>query len=268
MSLRTTIELLDDKLRIVTPLLTPWLESHGDDPYPPWVGNTIRKLLVTPPRIRSGFFSASSAGTCLRAQEFGFLGMAPTPGTREHIPPELMAVFDNGKWGHLRWQARLLSAGILQQIEVSMTWPNMYSVNTLDGMGIVDAEHPNRKWRNEEFGFELKTVSPFLYPRWVSGPPQAKHLAQIHRYFLVSGYRLFVIIYENKGTNAWYEWVIRPDPVLMRQSELELQHLNTAVDRQLFHEPLSSCKIRTGPNWRECPYAGKGGVCETTKRWP
>lgn len=266
MSLTKTLQLLDDKTRIITPRFVPWLERYADDPYPDWVGQRMAEVMTTPPRDRRGSFSASSSGECLRQQEFAFLGARITNAGRTDA--HMASIYDDGDWRHMRWQARLLTAGILDDIEVPMAWPRMNSRGSLDGEGVVISDHPNRKWRDQDFGFELKGVNPFWYPRWVSATSaQEKHLRQVHRYFLVTGKELFVIIYENKGTNEWHEWVIRPNAQMMRESEAELRELNKAVERKKLHRPLASCATRIGAHWKDCPFAGAKGTCETTFGW-
>ncbi len=265
-SLSKTLELLDDRTRIVTPQLIPWLESHADDPLPDWVAARVAEILTTPPRDRRGSFSGSSSGQCLRQQEFEFIGAPASQTTRTDA--SLAAIYNDGDWRHLRWQSWGLTSGILTDIEVPLAWPKMNSRGSLDGEGYVPDDHPNRKWRGEEFGFELKGVNPFRYPKWIAAATaQEYHLRQVHRYFLVSGKKLFVIIYENKGTNQWHEWVIRPNAQMMRESEAELKRLNEAVEMQKLHTQLPSCKIRLGPDWSDCPYAGVQGTCETVHGW-
>lgn len=234
---------------------------------PEWVAARVAEVISTPPRDRRRSFSASSSGDCLRAQEFAFLGTPPSQEQRTEA--QMAAIFDDGKWRHIRWQARLLASGILDGIEVPMAWPKMNARGSLDGEGLVPDDHPNRLWRGKDFGFELKGVNPFQYPRWVkAAQPQEGHLWQVHRYFVVTGKELFVIIYENKGTNQWHEWVIRPIAKMMRASERELRALNQSLQMQRLHAPLSTCRIGVGPHWKECAYGGKGGTCMTTRGWP
>lgn len=251
---------------IITPTYKAWISAHGDDPYPDWVVARIAELMAITPRERRGTFSASSAGSCLRAQEFAFSGVRPdvlaTPST------ELKQIFHDGKWRHLKWQADLLTCGLLKHVEFGLDWPNMRSKGSMDGMGIVPDDHPNPAWRGLTFGFELKGVNPFQYPRYVKQKwPTETHREQIARYFLVSGVDLFVVIYENKGTQDFHEWVIAPNKAWIADSEWELRELNNAVDSQTYHPQQRLCAQRTGPFWEKCIWGGKGGVCETTNDW-
>lgn len=262
MTLRSTVRRLNDATKIVTPDYLSWLKLHSDDPYPDWVVDLMRQELSKQQRDRTGSFSGSGAGSCIRQQLFGYLGVLPPIET---LPTaDLLAIFDDGRWRHLRWQANLLSAGILTAIEVSLDWPAKRSKGSMDGMGVVRDDHPNLSWRGKDFGFELKGMNGFQYPKAVKKPfPDDKHMAQVDRYFLSSGVDLFVVLYECKLTQRFHEWVITPDMTRIQDQADELDDLNKAVDNQLIPDQLRSCAARMGPYWQACAYAGRGGVCES-----
>jgi hypothetical protein len=261
-ALRSTVRSLTDSRKIVTPAYRKWLRKHSDDPYPDWVVELMAKELRKQQRDRRWSFSGSSAGACLRAQEFGYLGIATAVEAQPSV--DLLSIFDDGRWRHLRWQANLLSAGILRHIEVSLNWPAKRSKGSMDGLGVVPDDHPNLSWRGLEFGFELKGVNGFQFSKLIQQPlPKEEHLDQVDRYFLSSGVDLFVVLYECKLTQRTHEWVITRDEQRIQESAYELDELNAAVDQEELHPQLRSCSARMGPYWQSCPYAGKGGVCET-----
>jgi hypothetical protein len=263
MGLRRAMRLAGDPTKIVTPRYREWLRNHSDDPYPDWVVELMRKELQKVQRDRRGSFSGSSAGSCLRAQELGYLGVIPP--LEAQPTTDLLSIFDDGRWRHLRWQANLLSAAILGRIEVSLSWPAKRSAGSMDGAGIVPDDHPNPRWRGLEFGFELKGMNGFQFSRLIRSrnpQPTDKHLHQVDRYLLASGFDLFVVLYECKATQATYEWVIERDEERIAESLEELEALNEAVDMKMMHPQLMSCSKRMGPYWDGCPYAGRGGICE------
>jgi len=252
---------------IVSMRYRQWLVQHGDDPLPDWVIGRIFKQMLATPRVRNGTFSASSSSQCLRRQELAFLGVQPEFGMAPDA--RLMNVFNDGKWRHLRWQANLLAAGILDRIEVGLPWPRMRAMGTIDGAGFVPADHPRVSWRNKEFGWELKGVNPFDFKKTADKDKQKdEHLAQVHRYFVQGGFDLYCILYEDKATNTWKEWVIEPDPVLIAEAELEIQELNNAINNNQLHPMLPSCRARMGKVWEQCPYTRSNGVCENAGDWP
>lgn len=262
MTLRSTVRRLSDPTKIITPDYLSWLKTHNDDAYPDWVVDLMREELSKKQRDRTRSFSGSSAGSCARQQLFQYLGVLPPIETMPSV--DLISIFDDGRWRHLRWQANLLSAGLLTAIEVPLDWPAKRSKGSMDGMGVVRANHPNRAWRGLDYGFELKGMNGFQYPKAIAKPtPVDKHMAQIDRYFLSSGVDLFVVIYECKLTQRFHEWVITPDKVRIRDQAEELDELNEAVDNQTIPNQLRSCHARMGPHWNGCAYAGRGGICES-----
>lgn len=248
---------------IITPDLTRFLLKTPNLTLDDDIADMIWHLLVAQQRDRSGSFSSSSAGRCGRMQLFKYLGVDPGGFT----DPQLQMIFYDGTWRHLRWQALLMQAGILTRVETMLEWRNARSMGSMDGEGVVKDTHPREKWRGKSFGFELKGMNSWQY-KGLEGMKE-QHLDQVHRYFLSGGHDLFVIIYENKDTQAWTEWVIEPDPARMKKQREELKRLNDAVDRKTLLPMLDECLHRKGEAWRNCDYAGRDGICERAgKTWP
>ena len=249
---------------IVSARYRSWMMKHSDDALPDDVADIIRNLLTTQPRRRVGTFSGSSANACLRMQELGFLGATgPVAGS------QLQEIFNDGKWRHLRWQAILLAAGILDVVEMSLPWQRMRSAGSVDGVGVVPDDHPNQSWRGKEFGFELKGTHPIVFQKLKDTKPKPEHIRQVHRYFLSGGFDLFVVLYENKGTQEISEWVFEPDAAVLAESEREIIDLNDAIDREELHDMLPDCARKTkDAAWQDCPFGKETGICERSGRWP
>lgn len=248
---------------IITPALTRFLLKTPNFDLDEDIADLIRDLLVKKQRDRSGSFSSSAAGKCGRMQLFQYVGVDPGG----MIDPQLQNIFYDGTWRHLRWQAMLLQAGILTKVETMLDWPAMRSMGSMDGEGVVPDDHPRERWRGLEYGFELKGLNSWGF-KALNGMKEA-HLDQVHRYFLSGGHPLFVIIYENKDNQQWHEWVIEPDPDRLRKQQDELNTLNDAVDHKRLLPMLPECRERKGEDWRNCAYAGRGGICERQgSTWP
>jgi hypothetical protein len=250
---------------IITPRLNMWLMQNPNFDVDEAVADIIRDLLVKKQRNRSGSFSSSAAGSCLRRQIYAYLGIA----TGEVNGPQLQQIFNDGTWRHLRWQATLLQAGIIDSVEDMLDWPAMRSMGSMDGRGVVPDDHPHAPWRGLEFGFELKGMNSFAFQPASRKPwPKDNHHQQIDRYFLSGGFDLFVVIYEDKNTQEWKEWVIEPDPDRMAAQRAELVVLNSHVDQQTIPPQLVECakQLKTG-EFSKCPYGGKGGVCVSRDSW-
>lgn len=268
MSIGKAIKIADSRSQqIVTPRYRQWLRDHGDEAYPVWVMDRLYQLMTTTPRIRTDIFSASSAGQCLKRQEMSFLGI-PT-STNKKFTPEQINLFNDGKFRHLRWQAALLACGVLDDIEYQAPWLDMLQTGHLDGVGTVPRNHPNQKWAGQSFIFELKGVSTYQYPKYITNNEvKQEHLMQGNRYSLLTGINLIVFLYEDKGADKWHEFIVEADPKIQEEQMKEIEELKKAVNTKTFHPMLGSCKMHMGKPWRECPYAGVGKVCETTKVWP
>ncbi len=248
---------------IITHRLNMFLMNNPNLVLDDSVADIIREEITKQPRVRSSSFSSSSAGTCQRRQVFQFLGI-DSGGVNG---PQLQNVFYDGTWRHLRWQAVLLQAGILHTIEYPLKWDAMRSRGTMDGLGLVPDDHPREEWRGLEFGFELKGINSFGYKSAQTNGVKEEHLDQVHRYFLSGGFPLFVIIYENKDTQEWTEWVVTPDPVRLEAQRQELAALNEYVEKEQLPAMIPGCVSREGKEWKWCPYAGETGVCVRRNHW-
>lgn len=251
------------KDQLVTHRLNMFLMNTPNLIVDEWIADLIKREITKQPRIRSGSFSSSAAGTCQRKQIFQYQGIDPG-GV---VSPQLQNIFHDGTWRHLRWQAMLLQAGILSEIEFPLVWDAMRSRGTMDGVGIVPDDHPKEEWRGLEFGFELKGVNSYGYKYAVENGVKEDHLNQVHRYFLSGGFDLFTIIYEDKNTQEWTEWVVTPDQERLEAQRQELVALNGYVDQQVLPPMLESCAKQKGNDWKWCPFAGETGVCVRRVQW-
>lgn len=244
---------------IVTPQYEAFLMKNPNLTVPPRIAKQLAKLMSTPQRDRRYSWSASSAGYCKRRQELAFLG-AEAPRT---ITPQLQAIFYNGTWTHLRWQAVLLTAGILDAIEVTVKKPSLAARATLDGMGIAK----QGRYKGETFGWELKGRNEFDYNKQLVQGVDDKTRRQVNFQLLMSGLDVWSIINENKNNQDFNEWVIYRDEALVADCEQEVRSLNSAIERKRLHPMLPECKRREA-EFHRCPFGGLGGACVMSGTWP
>lgn len=257
MSLRQTLKKLAATELLVTPYLEAWLVQNPDHWYSPETAQQIADVMVTQPRDRSASFSASAAGTCPRRQEFQYLGVKQGGS----LDTRLSMIFVDGKWRHMRWQAVLLDAGILDSIEVPLRDKRLRVKGSMDGMGETNG-HPYYG-DGVDFGFELKGTNDFAYRGSKYTGPKPAHLAQVDRYFLVSGLEMFSLLYEDKNSQQWQEWVIQRDETRVKQARKDLVELNTAIDTKTLHPIQTECLKGEG-DARYCPYVE---TCLKTGSW-
>lgn len=224
----------------VTPTISPWLIANTDLVLTPEMAQWVADQLKTPPRDRSGSLSASAAGSCHRAQALTYLGYEALPTAEIG----LSTIFIDGRWRHLRWQAMLMQLGVLTKVEHYAIVPRLRIVGHLDGL----------HWE-ERIGFELKGMNTHIYRRQVdSGEMMHKHRLQVATYFiLVPHLQRFSVVYEDKNTHDWNEWVIHreEETQLIEEAQAELDQLNEHIAKAQLPEVLSECE--KVPN-QKCPY--------------
>jgi hypothetical protein len=225
------------------------------------VAKKIAKLMSTPDRVRSGSFSASGAGKCMRRQELQFLGV-PVEGS---IAPQQRRIFENGTWAHYRTQATLMTAGILDGIEVTAKRKKIRSRCTLDGVG----EARSGRYSGADFGLEIKSANEWAYQHQFTKGATDGVRAQVDFQFLITGFDIMVILNENKNNQALKEWVLVRDQERVNRLAKRLQEMNGAIERQRLHPLLDECRKRnkTGEFYK-CPFGGDGGPCASVGNWP
>lgn len=256
-------ELLKESARddlIITNEYNAFLHTW-DETYPDWVADRIAELLKTKQRDRRYSWSASGAGKCKRRQVFQFLGM-PVVGAYN---PHLFKIFLTGTWTHLRHQAVFLTAGILDEIEVTVKHKKTRSRATLDGMGTAKSG----RYEGAEFGFELKSTNENSYNQQITKGASEGVRLQVDFQFLMTGFDLFVIFNENKNNQTGQEWIIVRDKDRVEAMAEQVRELNMAVETHQLPAVLPACqkKLKSGEFYK-CPYGGDGGVCASSGKWP
>jgi len=256
-------KVLENSLRddlILTPHLNNFLATW-DGTIDPKVAEIIARAMAEKQRDRRGSWSASQAGKCLRRQELMFLG-APGVGSTSAQGNQIL---NNGRWVHLRWQATLLTAGLLDDIEVTHKKKSQRARCTLDGLGVAKSG----RYSGRDFGFELKGRNEWVYQMQLGKGPDEQTRKQVDFEFLLTGLEIFVILNENKNNQAWHEWVIIRDDSRVREMASQIKELNRAVENQRLHPPLEECRkqLKSGEFYK-CPYGTPGGACANAGSWP
>jgi len=260
--MKQVIKNADNPDLIITPKLNEWYLETGGQPED-WALERVFKELKKPGRNRSGSFSASSAGQCMRKQELSFIG-APQA---QVLPGWQFEVFDLGSWIHAMSQAVLLSAKILEDIEIPLKWAKYLSMGSADGRGFVWWDHP--KYHGREFIFEAKTVSARTWDKMKEEIKHA-HRKQMTRYCLVSGIDLAVYFMIDKGHitggEGWHEVIFEPTKEELEESKQELLELNEAAKTKSLHDMLPECRLRMG-EYNYCGFGKNSKFCPLAKSW-
>lgn len=236
---------------LVTPRLEEFLTKHPEIPVNARVANMISQQIKSKPRDRRASFSASSIHQCVRRQCFTYIGLPEVT----MVDSTIVNLFNDGHWRHRRWQAMLLMAGIIDSIEVPKEDPAWKLRGTLDGTGYLEGV----------FGWELKGANSVSFRKVVEeGKVKPEHYAQVQTYFMLDpSITRFSVIYENKDTSDWKEFVLRPDPGHQNALRLILALLIEASEKKDLPKMKDECKSGEG-EFRQCQYAY---MCEGIRDW-
>jgi hypothetical protein len=107
----------------------------------------------------------------------------------------------------------------------------------------------------KRFGFELKTTNRFTFGAITDAQePKEEHLLQIQGYMMMTGIDRFSLVYEDRDTMDYYEFLIEPDREVQTTITTELTTLNKHVDNKTLPKVLYTCKQRHGELYNKCPY--------------
>lgn len=247
---------------LITPLYDEYLINNPEITANPDVLERVMKQLLTPPRDRRRSFSASAAGTCLRRQELTFLGVKKNPMK----DPRGARIFQNGTFVHLRWQVGLLSAKIIDGIEVTVTNRTGLWRATLDGIGVGQ----RGRWNKEKYSWEHKGRMSFAFG-WQEkkNTPDAKTRKQVATQQYLTGYDVSTVTNENKDTQEHGEFLIEYDEAEVGEARKEYRELVLAVEKQRLHPMLPECiKRNSSGEYYKCPFGTDLGACVGSGNWP
>ena len=234
---------------LVSPKHEAYLERGGDVLLSPQVAQFVIDQLTGPQRDRRLTWSASGLGSCERQRVFSWL---QAPG-KQRFTSDTNNYFIHGTWTHLKWQTMGFDAGWLGQAEVSCSIPEMELTGTVDGI-LTTGE-----------GWELKSINERGFRMVASEGPIEKHLLQIHAYMIATGIRTWSLIYEDKGTQQWREYVIAYDQAMGQEVIDELGRLNGALETKTLPAVLPACSRREGTTYKQCAFRD---ICLETTKWP
>lgn len=205
-----------------------------------WVREKIIEA-ISKPHYRAPGWHPSTVMSCRRAQMFERIGV---PSERAgNLDADLLNIFADGSWRHLRLQAHGLLAGVLTDIEVKCESKRWGLVGSADGEG----EH---RRTGDIYGVEFKGVHHMH-----AGLPLSNHLWQVESYLLMRPHWAFmVIMYEDKGSQQWREFIIRRNPTRRALLKRRLRGLNHLLVNEELPNVKEGCRAQKGKEYKECAY--------------
>lgn len=236
---------LDSPELVISRIHDKWVVEDGE--FSKHAKDFLSWQLDKQPRKREGTVSASSLGSCPRAQQFTFIGMK-----KLQIEPKGAGIFKNGDFMHYRWQMWGLSAGWLTAAEVPVPENPHNLAGTMDGIAF-----------NEDV-VEFKSINDNGFKRITTFGPQNKHKLQGAAYLLASGREKVVFLYENKNDQEYREFVLGRDELPLEEAVVLADDLHNKNNAEYLAEPLKACERREGFDYNYCPFRH---ICLNTKDW-
>jgi len=224
---------------VVSPHHDLWMKNNGNPNYSSEAikFGTAQLRAQAVPRDRSGTYSASSLNSCRRRQQFTFLGMPELPPTARTA-----AIFQNGTFMHIRWQMAGLTEGWLREAEVPLPQNSMRLNGTRDGIA------------HDGSVVEFKSIHTNGFSQVNSFGPKEDHLDQVGTYVAASGAEKAVVIYEDKNTQEYKEFVVPAEELPIEEITERAEELWAHTLAEQLYEPLSSCIEKEGYRYNNCPF--------------
>lgn len=226
--------------KIVTPIQEKYLSRTGNVELNEHIAAFVASELQAKQRDRGATFSASARGTCPRQQVLAFIRAKG----EQNFTSDTNAIFVHGTWTHLKWQAMGFDAGWLKEAEVSCRIDEYNVTGTIDGL-LYDGS-----------GWEFKSINSRGYRSLSEFGPKHQHLLQAHTYMLATGIKVWSVMYEDKDTQQWTEFVVPFSQVIADEVIAELEMVNRAVRDRRLPPVLPSCALREGTTFKQCAYKG------------
>lgn len=248
MKFSRTVKLLKTEL-VVSNRHEAWMARNANPDYSMDAVEFGRKALFDQgsPRDRRGTYSASSLNSCVRRQQFTFLGMPDVWNN-----PKTNGILQNGTFMHIRWQMAGLTEGWMKAAEVPVGHNHMRLSGTQDGVAYND------------YVVELKSINTYGFSSVNTFGPKEGHEEQVGTYVAATGAPGAVIIYEDKNTQEFKEFVYTRDELPIESIEARAEMLWGMTEEHQLAEPLDKCIAGEGMQYNSCPFKDQ---CLTARGW-
>lgn len=206
-------------------------------------------------------FHPSGAGACMRGQVLGIMGYEP----EREIELTNTLIFDDGKWRHLRWHTILYRMGLSKHIEKLIPTGGLKrTAGTPDQ--ILDLSKPYPWLTGKQIGFEIKGARSNVFNYIVrNNRPLINNFYQVTTYMALKNLDLYIIWYENKDNQEFFEIDIttnkayhnKLDAILveddwMKYIRLRYAYMNATLEQNKL--PALECELHKQDNkFRRCP---------------
>lgn len=175
------------------------------------------------PRDRRGTISASSVYSCMRKQQFTYLGMP-----EQQFSAKTSAILQNGTFMHIRWQMAGITEGFMPKCEIPVD-QNEYGLS-----GTKDAH------AYDGSVIELKSCNSNSYRNVGTFGPLSGHKDQLATYMLLTDTQRGALVYENKDTQEFTELVYDREELPLDGVKQRAHLIWQLIDNKKLAEPLDA----------------------------
>ena len=230
----------------LTPTLVSYFMSNPEPFYPTDIAEMIADQLTTPGRVRTGSLAASSLPLhCYRAGVFQWIGADQNASRDELRDAILNNLFLDGHWRHLRLQATLLVTDLIDTIEHPLHHKELNIRGTADG---ISFEHG--------YGVEIKGAHDFSFQMLGNmKKPLDSHYWQTQAYLMLTGFDRWYVLYENKNTSDFKEFVVEPDQFMFDEIRQYARTVNTVLEHSRELPPMLPGCTQHDDTFKRCQYS-------------
>jgi hypothetical protein len=230
------------KGKILTPLIDAWLMKRSDD-----LHLVHPKLLehlhgTTKAWSTKGRFAASASGGCSRKAVLRFTG-TPSPESKRETPRS-ERILDDGHYRHLRLHSYLLYMSDDPKVSLkSLGFEQTVEVKSLRVRGSLDHRIAIRiggSWI--EYIVDFKGASQWSSSQLSYSGAHGGHISQGITYAWATGVRNLIILYEDKNTQEFHEFVITVTQEMIEKEISKVKILNKHVKKGTLPQRPVDCK--------------------------
>lgn len=229
------------KGKILTPLIDAWLMKRSDN------------LLLVHPKLSEylreqtkawstkGRFSASASGGCPRKAVLRYNG-TPAPESKRETPRS-ERILDDGHYRHIRLHSYLLHMSDDPKVPLrSLGFEKTVEVKPFRVRGSLDhwvRVREGRSW--VEYVVDFKGANQWQSSQLSNNGAMAGHISQGITYAWATKVSNIIILYEDKNTQEFHEFVIRITPEMIEREKSKVRKLQHHIRKGTLPKKPGDC---------------------------
>jgi hypothetical protein len=187
-----------------------------------------------------GRISPSSSGGCQRAAAYSFLGVKG----RVSKDPDKEAIFEDGKWRHLKWDFIFLEMERffpkkfkVVSIEESVSIDGLYIAGSLDAVVKIKVKG---KWVT--YVVDFKGANSFAFEdAYRNKKPNPRYVLQVGTYMKAKKKMRGILLFESKDKNRYYCFSVTANPIMWAEIKMWARGVLESLEAQRLPEKDPDC---------------------------